>query len=142
MNPTVSTSPVAPLLFNWEAPRRRKVAIAGFLGASIIAHAICFYLFQIVYPPTIALLPAPARVSLIGDIVVDVVGGLLGPILGHGFHATGRRLIFLFTLGFVRVPSLRHGGADNEGLSDFGVGVVGFLFWVAAIALILYLLLA
>ena len=41
------------------------MAIAGFLAASVIAHAVCFYLFQIVYPPTVALLPAPARVSLI-----------------------------------------------------------------------------
>lgn len=65
MNPTVSAPATAPLLFNWEAPRRRKVAIAGFLGASVLAHAVCFYLFQIVYPPTIALLPAPARISLI-----------------------------------------------------------------------------
>lgn len=65
MNPTVSGPTIAPLLFNWEAPRRRKVAIAGFLAASVIAHAVCFYLFQIIYPPTIALLPAPARVSLI-----------------------------------------------------------------------------
>ena len=65
MNSTVSAPAAAPLLFSWEAPRRRKVAIAGFLGASVIAHAACFYLFQIVYPPTIALLPAPARISLI-----------------------------------------------------------------------------
>jgi hypothetical protein len=65
VNPTVSAPTVAPLLFNWEAPHRRKVAIAGFLAASVIAHAVCFYLFQIVYPPTVALLPAPARVSLI-----------------------------------------------------------------------------
>jgi hypothetical protein len=65
VNPTVSAPTVAPLLFNWEAPRRRKVAIAGFLAASVIAHAVCFYLFQIVYPPTVALLPAPARVSLV-----------------------------------------------------------------------------
>lgn len=80
--------------------------------------------------------------SLIADIVVDVIGGLLGPLFGHGFHATGRRLIFLLTLGYVRIPSLRHGGADSEGLSDFGVQALGFLFWLAAIALTLYLLLA
>jgi hypothetical protein len=65
VNPTISAPATAPLLFNWEAPRRRKVAIAGFITASVLAHAICFYVFQIVYPPTIALLPAPARVSLI-----------------------------------------------------------------------------
>lgn len=65
MNPSVSATAAAPLLFNWGAPRRRKLAIAGFLAASTVAHAACFYVFQIVYPPTIALLPPPARVSVI-----------------------------------------------------------------------------
>jgi hypothetical protein len=62
---SISASPVAPLIFRWDAPRRRKLAIAGFLAASVMAHAICFYIFQIVYPPTVALLPPPARVSVI-----------------------------------------------------------------------------
>lgn len=53
------------LLFHWERPRRRKVAIAGFLVASTALHALCFYLFQVVYPPAISLLPPPAQVSLI-----------------------------------------------------------------------------
>lgn len=53
------------LLFHWERPRRRKVAIAGFLVASAALHALCFYLFQVVYPPAISLLPPPAQVSLI-----------------------------------------------------------------------------
>ncbi len=53
------------LLFHWERPRRRKVAIAGFLAASAALHALCFYLFQVVYPPAISLLPPPAQVSLI-----------------------------------------------------------------------------
>jgi len=54
-----------PLVFNWDPPRRRNFAIAGFLAASLIAHAACFYIFQIVYPPIVALLPPPARVNLI-----------------------------------------------------------------------------
>lgn len=78
--------------------------------------------------------------SLIADIVVDVVGGLLSPLFGRAFHATGRRVIFLFTLGFARIPSLRHGGAGGEFWSDFGVECVGFLFWLAAVVLTLYLL--
>jgi hypothetical protein len=53
------------LLFRWERPRRRKVAIAGFLLASAALHALCFYLFQVVYPPAISLLPPPAQVSVI-----------------------------------------------------------------------------
>jgi hypothetical protein len=62
---SISASANAPLLFSWEGPRRRKLAIAGFLVGSVIAHAACFYVFLIVYPPTVSLLPPPARVSLI-----------------------------------------------------------------------------
>jgi hypothetical protein len=53
------------LLFGWEKPRRRTAAIAGFLFASAALHALCFYLFQVVYPPAISLLPPPAQVSVI-----------------------------------------------------------------------------
>lgn len=53
------------LLFRWERPRQRKAAIAGFLLASVALHALCFYIFQVVYPPAISLLPPPAQVSVI-----------------------------------------------------------------------------
>src|SRR5437868_11563987 len=59
------SSTVVPLLFNWDAPRRRNIAFTGFLVGSIVAHLVCFYLFQIVYPPTVSLTPAPQRVNLI-----------------------------------------------------------------------------
>src|SRR5947208_10012713 len=65
MNASVSAPAATSLLFNWEPPRRRKMAITVFVIVSLVAHALCFYVFQIVYPPTIALLPPPARVSLI-----------------------------------------------------------------------------
>jgi hypothetical protein len=55
------------LLFDWESPRSRKLAVLGFLAASAAGHALCFYLFQIVYPPTVALLPPPGRVNLISN---------------------------------------------------------------------------
>jgi outer membrane biosynthesis protein TonB len=65
----VSASSLAPtpgsLLFRWERPRQRRFAIAGFLLASAALHALCFYLFQVVYPPAISLLPPPAQVSVI-----------------------------------------------------------------------------
>src|SRR5437588_9124491 len=61
----MNASSVAPLLFNWGAPRRRNLAITGFLVASFFAHVAGFYLFQIVYPPTVSLTPAPQRVNLI-----------------------------------------------------------------------------
>ncbi len=53
------------LLFNWRPPRSRKVSIALFIALSALVHAVCFYVFQIIYPAAVVLLPPPARVSLI-----------------------------------------------------------------------------
>jgi len=39
--------------------------LAAFLVLSLVAHALCFYVFQIVYPTPVALLPPPARVTFI-----------------------------------------------------------------------------
>ena len=52
-------------LFDWSPPRRRKLSIMSFIAASTALHALCFYLFQVIYPPTVALLPPPARVNVI-----------------------------------------------------------------------------
>ncbi|CAN5525971.1 hypothetical protein BH20VER1_BH20VER1_28030 [soil metagenome] len=52
-------------IFDWDAPSGRKVLLGSLIVASAVLHALCFYLFQIIYPPTVALLPPPARVSLI-----------------------------------------------------------------------------
>jgi hypothetical protein len=65
MNSVISESAAEPLVFSWDSPRREKLAITIFLALSLVAHALCFYIFQIVYPPTVALLPPPARVTLI-----------------------------------------------------------------------------
>jgi hypothetical protein len=65
MNPSAAPAPAAPLLFSWDAPDQRTLVLTGFLVASALAHAICFYVFQIVYPPTLSLLAPPARVSVI-----------------------------------------------------------------------------
>src|ERR1700751_4692882 len=65
MNSVASHSAAEPLIFNWDSPRGEKLAITIFLALSFVGHALCFYIFQIVYPPTVALLPPPARVSLI-----------------------------------------------------------------------------
>ena len=53
------------LVFTWDQPRRRRLAITGFLVASVVLHALCFYAFQIIYPPAVALLPPPGRVTVI-----------------------------------------------------------------------------
>src|SRR5207247_8335460 len=60
-----SDSAAETLIFSWESPGGQKLAITIFLALSLAAHALCFYIFQIVYPPMIALLPPPARVTLI-----------------------------------------------------------------------------
>lgn len=53
------------LVFAWDQPRRRRLAITGFLVASLVLHALCFYAFQIIYPPAVGLLPPPGRVTVI-----------------------------------------------------------------------------
>lgn len=53
------------LLFSWDSSRRQITMLAIFLVLSLLAHAVCFYLFQIVYPAPVALLPPPARVTFI-----------------------------------------------------------------------------
>ncbi len=52
-------------VFDWRPPSRRKLSLLSFIAASAVLHGVCFYLFQIIYPPTISLLPPPARISLI-----------------------------------------------------------------------------
>ncbi len=53
------------LVFAWDQPRSRRLVLAGFLSASLVVHALGFYAFQIVYPPAVALLPPPGRVTMI-----------------------------------------------------------------------------
>jgi hypothetical protein len=65
MNVSASEAAVEPLLFSWEPLRRRRLVLAGFLALSLAAHALCFYVFQIVYPPIVSLLPPPASVGVI-----------------------------------------------------------------------------
>jgi hypothetical protein len=65
MNSVIAESATDALIFSWDSPRRRRLTITFFLALSVLAHALCFYVFQIVYPPTIALLPPPARITLI-----------------------------------------------------------------------------
>src|SRR5215813_11802817 len=65
MNSVTSDSTAEPLLFGWDSPRQQKTVLATFLVLSLVAHALCFYVFQIVYPTPVALLPPPARVTFI-----------------------------------------------------------------------------
>lgn len=65
MNSVGSEIAAEPLLFSWESPRGQKTGLASFLVLSLVAHALCFYVFQIVYPTPVAVLPPPARVTFI-----------------------------------------------------------------------------
>ncbi len=65
MNSIVSEIAPEPLLFSWDSPRHRRTMLVAFLLLSLMAHALCFYVFQIVYPTPVALLPPPARVTFI-----------------------------------------------------------------------------
>jgi outer membrane biosynthesis protein TonB len=62
LGPDIATE---PLLFSWDSSRTQKAALLAFLALSLLAHAVCFYVFQVVYPPIVTLLPPPARVVLI-----------------------------------------------------------------------------
>lgn len=55
------------LTFHW--PRRPPVspALAGFFFLSLFAHALAFYIFQVVYPPTGRIAPPPAQVNLLAS---------------------------------------------------------------------------
>lgn len=65
MNSVAPEIAAEPLLFSWDSPRRRRTMLAAFLVVSLMAHALCFYVFQIVYPTPVALLPPPGRVTFI-----------------------------------------------------------------------------
>ena len=65
MNSVALETSAEPLLFSWDFPRRRRATLAIFIALSLMAHAMCFYLFQIVYPTPLALLPPPARITFI-----------------------------------------------------------------------------
>src|SRR5437763_11046893 len=61
-NPTAEES---ALMFEWAPPKGEKLLITLFLLGSLFLHALAFYMFRIIYPPTIAVLPPPARINLI-----------------------------------------------------------------------------
>ncbi len=63
MNGTAAEITAEPLLFSWDSPRGQKTVLASFVVLSLVAHALCFYVFQIVYPAPVAVLPPPARVT-------------------------------------------------------------------------------
>ena len=67
MNSAATGTATEPLLFSWDSPRQRRTMLAALVVLSLMAHALCFYVFQIVYPTPVALLPPPGRVTFIAS---------------------------------------------------------------------------
>ena len=67
MNSAATGTVADPLLFSWDSPRQRRTMLAALVVLSLMAHALCFYVFQIVYPTPVALLPPPGRVTFIAS---------------------------------------------------------------------------
>lgn len=65
MRPQPFAEPEFTPVFDWSPRRGRKLSLISFITASAVVHALCFYVFQVIYPPTVALLPPPARVTVI-----------------------------------------------------------------------------
>src|SRR5437868_2078610 len=65
MNNPPSSTPDVSLLFEWAPQKREKLLISAFLLGSLLIHALALYLFRIIYPPAIAVLPPPARINMI-----------------------------------------------------------------------------
>ena len=59
----------AGTIFNWSGGRGGRTAFAGLLLVSLALHAASFYIFQVVYPPSVSLRPPSASVT------IDRLGG-------------------------------------------------------------------
>jgi len=109
MNNVASEVAAEPLLFSWDSPRRRRTMLAAFLVLSLVAHALCFYVFQIVYPTPVALLPPPARVTFIAPDSEE------GRTLLRWIDAEDPAVAFTTYLLF-------HRRTDAQGTSNFEAG--------------------
>lgn len=53
------------LTFHWPDRRHFSLLLPGFLALSVFLHALAFYIFQVVYPPSVSITPPPAQVGLL-----------------------------------------------------------------------------
>ncbi len=65
MMPPAPSAAEFSTVFDWTSPGSRKLSLLSFVAASAALHALCFYVFQIIYPPTAAPPRPPARVNII-----------------------------------------------------------------------------
>ena len=52
------------LIFRWPE-RSASLVLPSLFVLSVAVHALAFYLFQVVYPPTVSIAPPPAQVTLL-----------------------------------------------------------------------------
>lgn len=64
-NAAAAAEPHLTPIFDWTPPRTRRWALLRWVLASAALHALCFYVFQIIYPATVTLLPPPVRLEVI-----------------------------------------------------------------------------
>jgi len=55
---------MTPLVFRWPE-RSSSLLLPAFFALAVAVHAMAFYLFQVVYPPTASIAPPPAHVTLL-----------------------------------------------------------------------------
>jgi hypothetical protein len=53
------------LTFRWPDERRVSFLLPGFVALSAFAHALMFYVFQVIYPPTVSITPPPVHAAFI-----------------------------------------------------------------------------
>jgi hypothetical protein len=53
------------LAFDWKRERRFSFRLTMLVFISVVAHAFCFYLFQVVYPASERFIPATAGMTLL-----------------------------------------------------------------------------
>jgi hypothetical protein len=58
---------VNPRPFIFAIPNRARIpyVLGGFLSLSLLIHLVTFYLFRVEYPPSVTIIPPPARVVVL-----------------------------------------------------------------------------
>ena len=95
MTPSSVPEKQTELTFEWREPRlRQRLRLLLYLGLAFLLHAVCFYVFQVVYPSSTIGLPVPMRVMVLSpdnaaaqDTLREVEDRLAGYGLGPGDRA-------------------------------------------------------
>jgi hypothetical protein len=61
------------LTFHWPNERRFSFLLPGFVALSAFAHALMFYVFQVIYPPTVSITPPPVQAEFIAPEAANSV---------------------------------------------------------------------